>query len=132
MTIETKIFMFEKKFVFFIFQKSIFYNCEKSTVGSVQKGIQRKYLSISFWSPFKKVSELVERFVTLCLKSVTNELYYTYLLFLICWSLVPFFFSASIALLAFSNCFCRRKKPQFLSIFQFDAIFLSLKENNRF
>ena len=31
-----------KKLVFLIFQKSIFYNCEKSTVGSVQKGIQRK------------------------------------------------------------------------------------------
>ena len=31
-----------KKLVFLIFQKSIFYNCEKSTVGWVQKGIQRK------------------------------------------------------------------------------------------
>ena len=30
-----------KKIVFLIFQKSIFYNCEKSTVASIQKEIQR-------------------------------------------------------------------------------------------
>ena len=31
-----------KKLLFLIFEKSIFYNCEKTTVASIQKGIQRK------------------------------------------------------------------------------------------
>ena len=31
-----------KKLIFLIFEKSIFYNCEKTTVTSIQKGMQRK------------------------------------------------------------------------------------------